>query len=55
MDFISVDNVKKRGVVFYINPALEPKLIQKDEKGRILIVLIKIREKFPRPWGIILK
>lgn len=43
MGFISTDNAKRGDVVFYIKSALEPKLIQKDDKGRILMVQIKVQ------------
>lgn len=35
-EFISSDKTQKRGVVMYVNPKLDPKLILKDEKGRIM-------------------
>uniref|UniRef100_A0A670JD11 Reverse transcriptase domain-containing protein n=1 Tax=Podarcis muralis TaxID=64176 RepID=A0A670JD11_PODMU len=37
-EFISSDKVKKRGVVIYAKESLSPKLLFKDEQGRILAI-----------------
>uniref|UniRef100_A0A670HP09 Reverse transcriptase domain-containing protein n=1 Tax=Podarcis muralis TaxID=64176 RepID=A0A670HP09_PODMU len=46
-EFISSDKVKKRGVVIYAKESLSPKLLFKDEQGRILAIETQVQgEKF---------
>lgn len=40
MEFINSDVNKKRGVVLYIKEKWEPKLICKEEEGRVIVVQI---------------
>lgn len=39
-EFISSDKCKKREVVIYVKPRLEPKMLFKDEEGRIVIIQV---------------
>uniref|UniRef100_A0A670JHA3 Reverse transcriptase domain-containing protein n=1 Tax=Podarcis muralis TaxID=64176 RepID=A0A670JHA3_PODMU len=43
IEFINSDSKKKRGVVIYVKEKLEPKLICKDEEGRILGIQINFQ------------